>query len=277
MQQHQQLADTIERLNITTWRTLRSRPTMYSQGKLAARDMTAIAGTGNIEAMTKGHVLRAISQWQAHGLAPQTINRRLLALKATGLPVETLDGLTQAIPKALKWWLSPEAQKTLQEHLPADHLMLDYIEFITEVGLRVEEALRIERKHFTGWDKDHLEITVQGLKTTNSMATLPLPLKASAVVRKRLASSPPDARLFPVTYTQLADLWDECRKHLGEEGNPTATLKALRRSAARNLHATKGMPLDLVRHYLRHEDVKTTMSYLRLTGGYKTEELLQWL
>ena len=43
-----------------------------------------------------------------------------------------------------------------------------------------------------------------------------------------------------------------------------ATLKALRRSAARYL-TVGGMPLDILRQYLRHNSVATTMGYLRLT------------
>ena len=50
------------------------------------------------------------------------------------------------------------------------------------------------------------------------------------------------------------------------EGDVTdlqAVRAALRRSAARRLHADLGMPLDKVRHYLRHSSVSTTMGYLR--------------
>jgi integrase len=83
--------------------------------------------------------------------------------------------------------------------------------------------------------------------------------------------------VFPITYTELNGVWQICRTHLAEQDNPLATLKALRRSAARYLHVTKGMPILLVRDYLRHSDVETTMEYLRLTGGINDAEYRRYL
>jgi hypothetical protein len=37
------------------------------------------------------------------------------------------------------------------------------------------------------------------------------------------------------------------------------------------------MPLDVLRQYLRHENIKTTEEYLRLTGGYSEAEMRRWL
>ncbi len=39
----------------------------------------------------------------------------------------------------------------------------------------------------------------------------------------------------------------------------------------------KGMPLDMVRLYLRHGSMETTMGYLRLTGGYEEGEIRRYL
>jgi len=55
-----------------------------------------------------------------------------------------------------------------------------------------------------------------------------------------------------------------------------ATLKAMRRTAVRHL-TVNGMPTEMVRDYLRHSDIKTTMGYLHLVGGYSTEEQRRYL
>jgi integrase len=69
--------------------------------------------------------------------------------------------------------------------------------------------------------------------------------------------------------------WATVRKQMGIE-HPGATLKAFRRGAARQL-TVGGMPLDMLRQYLRHESVSTTMGYLRLVGGYDKNEMRKFL
>jgi integrase len=82
--------------------------------------------------------------------------------------------------------------------------------------------------------------------------------------------------VFPIKYYHLHESWDKARAFLGEQDNPMATIKALRRTAARHL-TTSGMPTEMVRDYLRHSDIKTTMGYLHLVGGYSVTEQRRWL
>ena len=82
--------------------------------------------------------------------------------------------------------------------------------------------------------------------------------------------------MFPISYRTLNRDWQHCRAFLGVADNPLSTLKALRRTAARHL-TVKGMPLDILRGYLRHSSSKTTEGYLRLVGGYTPEEQRRWL
>lgn len=166
-------------------------------------------------------------------------------------------------------------------------LMADYVDFICFTGLRVEEALRLTVKSFglnprTG----KMSIAIPGTKTATAAATLPLATEVQVLAerliadaRERLESGEDDTgRIFPVSYVEWGRHWNSlCRPILGETNNPGATLKALRRSAARYLHAIRGMPLDLLRQCFRHSDVKTTMGYLRLVGGYGEDELRKYL
>lgn len=153
--------------------------------------------------------------------------------------------------------------------LPEADILARFIRWTTRTGLRVEESLRLEWSDFSG---DFRSITVPGLKTATSQASLPIGVRAGSAVRdwKELEAKP-----FDITYEQLEGLWRKLRTAMGWP--EAATLKALRRSAARYLHVDCGMPLHMVQQYLRHENMETTLGYLRLTGGYGTEEMRRYL
>ena len=230
------------------------------------------------------HWLQTITaKWYAQGLAPATINKRLNCLSAMGVSVE---GCRVREPKVLKWWLSPANEARLCHHLEhargtaVSKLLAYFIRWTARTGLRIEESLRLTDEHFHQDADGRWEVTVPGLKTADSQATLPVSAELAPFLLAAVADRNEHTRglrLFPISYERLQQEWDVCRAFLGVSDNPTATLKALRRSAARHLHIAKGMPLDMVRQYLRHEDIETTMGYLRLTGGYGTEEMRKWL
>lgn len=233
----------------------------------------------------------AVAYWQKEGLSQATINKRLNCLGALGVDV----GGYRKKPKAVaKWWLKPvDARKALtfcHEHIADSlktpeqsrkwYLMGAYITFVSHTGLRVEETLDLRwgdvmfhEMHGVPWDID-----IRGTKTEASRATLPLPPVPREILGRlfkllRCLLHVQEDKVFPLSYDELNTMWQEVRKHIGAEDNPTATLKALRRTAARYLHVDCNMPIAMVQQYLRHENVQTTMEYLRLTGGYGTEEM----
>ena len=155
---------------------------------------------------------------------------------------------------------------------PTDLILADFIDWTVWTGLRVEESLRLRRSSFANGFRS---VTVPGLKTLGSQATLPISSDATALAKRIFAGSSGDALMFPVCYRQLSRRWRVVMKTMGVD-HPMATLKALRRSAARYL-TVGGMPLDILRQYLRHNSVATTMGYLRLTGGYGENEMRRWL
>lgn len=179
------------------------------------------------------------------------------------------------VPRQLKWWLTPDYERKAIEWCEAhgETDLLDYLRWTIETGLRVEETLACEREHFINLTTERPELSVPGTKTADSQATIPLSTMAARIAGDRLASSP---RLFGKTsYKRLAMAWRACRKSLGIS-NPTATLKSLRRRFARD-RSVKGCPMPVLQQMLRHRDQRTTMEYLRLTGGYSSEEMRRWL
>mgnify|MGYP001087561790 CR=1 FL=1 len=295
------------------WEGTRGCSTTVCQARQAIRWMEA-HGAATVGQVSKDLIKAMAADMQAKGLAYETISRRIISLSALGI---TVGGCFPYKPRKLKWWLrphqqakllawlrdgSPEAVLYVEDPRPdpihIDHptrvfgfetlrqhraCLADLIEWTSFTGLRIEESLRVRGAHlFRAEDPEGehqwWELDVPGTKTTGARATLPICAEAAAIVeRLRPAAGEP---LFPVRYVYFQRIWrHQCRPFLGvpPEQYSMATLKALRRTAARHLHATKGMPLDMVRQYLRHSDVQTTMGYLKLVGGYDRKEMRRYL
>jgi len=243
-----------------------------------------------LDDITSAHIGDYVRHLQERGNGAATIKLKLSVLRT--IFVEAADCTpplaTIAMPKArvrftdppLKWWLNQEDQLKLTTWLRTkggamDILMADYVDFVCTTGLRVEEALRITGREFSGLGTDKPNMNVPGTKTSGSQATLPLfPQAAQVVIRRRATCG--SGRLFAVRYRELADKWSECREYLGATANPTSTLKALRRSFGR-IATEQGMPTEILRHYYRHANMTTTAGYLKLIGGYNTEVVRQWV
>jgi len=239
--------------------------------------------------VTPAHVAACVRLWHSRDkLSNATINFRLTVLSAIG--IDCADNW-QTVRLPPKWWLRPDDCERLMAWLrsvpspmPDAELVADYVEWVSWVGMRVEETLRLTWPDVSldiaeedGEVRNRSEITVPGTKTAAAQATLAIALPPALLLHRRLASRDPQVpQVFPIRYDILNERWMRCRKFLGVEDNPLATLKALRRTAARHL-TTKGMPTDIVRQYLRHSNIKTTQDYLRLVGGYTTEEQRRWL
>jgi integrase len=273
------------------WAGTRGLRTNVSQLKGAIttlREVTATQGGSlTVEAVTLENVRECTRRWRDHDrLAAETINARVRVLSSIGVDCT---GCWQSPKRLLKWWLSPEKMALLLQHLRSRNppflraqLMADYVEWTSYVGLRVEESLRLT------WDDVRLdvrvtgdcltnlsEITVPGTKTGSAQASLALSLIPALLLQRRKEAAV-SSHVFPISYRRLKRDWQHCRAFLGATDNKMATLKALRRTAARSL-TVNGMPTAVLMSYLRHSNIKTTMGYLRLTGGYSTAEQRRWL
>lgn len=288
-------ADTLEDASIRlemSWGDRRGAKSDSSQLRRALDTLIGLLGPHtNVSSpaeVTERHVSECVAVWQAESLSNATINKRLCVLSAMGINAQ---GNWQRDKSPLKWWLHPDKGEKLLTYLRSDPapfrnavLTADYVEWAMMVGMRVEESLRLTwgDVHLS-FEQDaeavisHTEVTVPGTKTSGAQASIAIALRPALVLQRRYeARAPREQRVFAIHYDQLHDCWAHCRKFLGVTDNPLATLRALRRTSARHL-TTKGMPLDIVRQYLRHRDIKTTLGYLRLVGGYTTEEQRKWL
>lgn len=288
------LAEALQVVSERRWKGMRSYVTSMSQSRKALADLTLIVRP-DLAAETperrnelirhnevkQEHVAEVVGQWRDANREATLVNRRLVCFSVLMLPVT---GHYQRIPRKLKWWLKPDAEALVIKRAREDgeHLLADYILWTTRTGLRVEENLRLTRSAFAITSNGRVLVTVPGLKTAQAEATLPLMPDAAEVFRRRLGREG-DAgdRLFPISYDNLAIKWRIYSVLAGGTHAKGATLKALRRSAARHLHIGREgknpMPLDMVRTYLRHETLDTTLGYLRLTGGYDAAEFERYM
>lgn len=265
------------------WEGTRSCGTHRSGSEIIIRDLTALHKGPNpmrICDVTPAMLQTVVRKQTVAGIAASTIIKRLNHLSVMGVNVQ---GTYPRAPKLLKWWLRPDVHLVLSEwlknhedkHLRTLHW---YLLWASQTGCRVEESLRLRRSDFAG---DYLSVTVPGTKTKGSQATLPITKEAAEVVASIFGPVgtiiSPSTPLFDISYVDISEAWRKARTFIGaDEHGRMATLKAVRRTAARRLHADLNMPLDKVRHYLRHSNVKTTMGYLQLTGGYSDEELRRY-
>lgn len=283
------------------WYGTRTAASNAGQLRYAVDTLLEVIGpsrTHTVEDITTEALKACVHLWRTRdGLSASTINTRINIFSALGINVK---GARVARPKPLKWFLAPDKLEPLLAYLRAEEppfprarLMADYVEWVCFTGMRVEEVLRMT------WDDVRLkfkqepdpktgkvtlvsysEITVPGTKTQGAQATLAISLRPAILLQKRrmmmVAKGAGAARVFPINYDRLSVDWAHPRAFLGATDNKLATLKALRRSAARHL-TVNGMPTALLKDYLRHSNIATTMGYLRLTGGYSTNEQRRWL
>jgi len=186
------------------------------------------------------------------------LTKKQLALKR--LPVKVQE----------KWWLTPEDLERCTRWLEGrqDPLFADVIRMVAFQGFRVEEALRLEPRHFTGLDTEEPWVRVTGTKTQGSQGTIAVFDAALPTVRRSIerAKSHNWTHLFPYTEKQARERWNEVREFLGVSHIKTATLRALRRTFAHYANLA-GMPTRTLQKTLRHSSISTTEGYLTLTGA----------
>ena len=265
----------------TRWRGMRSEKSTAAQALQAIRILEK-HGVHRVGDVKPEHANVIIVASAKAGIASTTTHKRLVCLKVLGANIPT----ACKVRRPEKWWLRPDDYARLVTFCTAKaavefDILADFVTWTIHTGLRVEESLRVRRGDFVGLGSPSVALSVRGTKTALSGGiTLPIGAPAAAVAEFCFTASPrpmPGEYLFPTTYARLLSAWQQVRAHLGYSGTATCTLRSLRRTAARYLHVDRGMPLDVLRQYFRHSNIATTTGYLRLVGGYNTEEMRRWL
>jgi integrase len=266
----------LDRVTKKRWAGTRNERTMLCQAGKAIETLRGLAVDGPDNA-TEEALDDAVDEWLDEGYAWSTVNSRLSALSCLGVNVPK--GTRPRRKKVLKWWLPPDELKAVMAVCPTSRMSL-LIRLIYFTGMRVEEALRVQRRDFTAWRDGEgwqVDLAVPGTKTASSQRQIALWPDALDLFQDEIADLPNTGHpLVGMEYRTAANEWVVIRKAMGWQDTHGATLKALRRSAARLLTAG-GMPTAVLKDYLGHSSIITTQGYLELVGGFKTQEQRKWL
>jgi len=135
----------------------------------------------------------------------------------------------------------------------------DIVECLIDLGCRVSELLGLEKRYV---DFDNNQINFNERKNDNAVA-VPMTKRVRDILTYHCYSLKDFDRVFSLEYDQLNGIWQQARKSLGYADKKFYTLHLCRHTTASRL-VQRGVPLLLVKDWLGHEDIKTTMIYAHL-------------
>ena len=130
---------------------------------------------------------------------------------------------------------------------------------LIDLGCRVNELLNLE-KRFIDWDNNQINFNE---RKNDKAVAVPMTNRVQSILRSYYRESKDCDTLFSLDYTELNTIWQKARKDLGYEKKKFYTLHLCRHTCASRL-VQRGVPLLLVKDWLGHEDIQTTMIYAHL-------------
>jgi integrase len=135
----------------------------------------------------------------------------------------------------------------------------DIIECLIDLGCRVNELLNLEKRFV---DFDNNQINFNDRKNDNAVA-VPMTNRVKSILRRYYREVKDFNKLFSLNYSELNAIWQKARTDLGYADKKFYTLHLCRHTCASRL-VQRGCQLLLVKDWLGHEDIKTTMIYAHL-------------
>ena len=158
--------------------------------------------------------------------------------------------LTEDMERELLSWLN-----CMQRNREAK----DIVECLIDLGCRVNELLGLEKRFV---DFDNNQINFNDRKNDNAVA-VPMTNRVKSILRRYYREVKDFDKLFSLNYSELNAIWQKARKDLGYADKKFYTLHLCRHTCASRL-VQRGCQLLLVKDWLGHEDIKTTMIYAHL-------------
>ena len=138
---------------------------------------------------------------------------------------------------------------------------VDIVTCLIDLGCRVNELLNLEKRFI---DFDNNQINFNERKNDNAVA-VPMTDRVQTIMKKyyKKKNIKDFDKVFNLNYTQLNTVWQKARKDLGYADKKFYTIHLCRHTCASRL-VQRGVPILLVKDWLGHEDIKTTMIYAHL-------------
>ena len=163
-------------------------------------------------------------------------------------------------------YLTEDMEKDLLDYLyskqnPNTWLAAEIIKCLIDLGCRVNELMNLENRFV---DFKNNQINFNDRKNDQAVA-VPMTDRVQKIMKKCLSySGRPTEKLFNgVDYPWLNYIWQNAREDLGYADKKYYTLHLCRHTCGSRL-AQRGVPLLLIKDWLGHKDIKTTMIYAHL-------------
>lgn len=222
--------------------------------------------------INRERIIGYVKTLESKGNSPATINRKLSVLSKM-LETAVHEGILENVPKMPRMkegkgrirFITTDEERQLLELLnkwgKVDHA--DAVVVLLDTGMRTGELFKLEKQDVTFKRGKPVAVTLWITKNGNSR-TQPLTTRAAEVIAKRCEGLKPADRIFPFDQWWLRATWDRARAALGLEDDEQFVPHVLRHTCASRL-AQRGIPLPMIKEYLGHLSIQTTMRYAHLT------------
>jgi len=229
-----------------------------------------IKGLGNlpVNKITKQHIKKLMDYHRfTRKNSKQVTNTKVGYLK-TVLDEMIEDGFIQDVsfPRRLKdkkqkvHYLTKDMEDDLLTWLlDHDEKAFHIVQALIDLGCRVNELLNLERRFV---DMPNNQINFNDRKNDNAVA-VPMTQRVILIMQTYSIGKKATDKLFDVNYSWLNHMWQKARIDLGYADKKYYTLHLCRHTCGSRL-AQRGVPLLLIKDWLGHEDIKTTMIYAHL-------------
>ena len=143
--------------------------------------------------------------------------------------------------------------------LDHDEKAFHIVQALIDLGCRVNELLNLEERFV---DMPNNQINFNDRKNDKAVA-VPMTQRVIVIMQAYSMGKKPTDKLFDVDYSWLNAIWQKARKDLGYADKKFYTIHLCRHTCGSRL-AQRGVPLLLIKDWLGHKDIKTTMIYAHL-------------
>ena len=221
---------------------------------------TPLADVGTME------IDKIVSDSEKAGHSDATINKKLAVLsKVFGYALDR--GLVDRRPRIERRkeknvrfrWLSEDEERTLLNLLRQweKHDHADAVTLLIDTGMRPSELYNVTPRDV---DRKERRISIWENKTDHPR-TVYLTNRAFEIVDKRVGvATIPNEKLFPYDNGWMRNVWDKARSVLGYDNDENFVPYICRHTCASRL-VQRGVALGVVKEWLGHKSITTTMRY----------------
>jgi site-specific recombinase XerD len=228
-----------------------------------------IGGNTLLDDIDRARLTTLVSTMIDKGYTLATINRKLsLISKILTLAVEW--GEVSNIPKIPRMkernnrirWVSDKEESLITGVLrdKGDHyrcLMASFVEFLRDTGMRLSEGLGVEEKDI---DLTKAVIYVWENKADHPRM-VPMTDRVKGILEDRLRFG--NKPFGVLTKDKCEHYWNWAKERIGLSGDKYFVIHALRHATASRL-VNAGVDLMIVKEYLGHKSIQTTLKYAHL-------------